>query len=500
MNQPGTDSLPDQLDVCIKQFSSAFDHCFDFVIRRFALPPGKEAALLYLEGIVDTTMLVRYVVEPLATASEPFHSMADVHHRMAVPNMERFHAFQDAAMGMSAGKAVLLLDGESEALAFEFCSWEKRNIEEPTSETVVRGPREGFVENVATNTSLLRRKLRHPDLKMERMTIGRYSQTEVVISYIQGIIEPHLVEEMQTRLQRIDVDGILESAYIEELIEDNPYSPFPQVGSTERPDTVAAALLEGRIAVFVGGTPFVLLAPNTFAMFMQASEDYYQRYYIASAVRMLRYLFTLIALLAPSIYVAVLSYHQEMIPSKLILSMSQSRESIPFPAFVEALLMEITFEALREAGVRLPKQVGAAVSIVGALVIGQAAIAAGLVSAPMVMVVAITGIASFLIPHYPAGISIRLLRFPIICLAGLLGLLGVMLSIILIIVHLTGLRSFGAPYLMPLAPFRLEGFKDLFVRAPRWLLTERPRLTGQRNARRQGTPQKPGPRNKGGLP
>ncbi|MBO7743112.1 spore germination protein [Paenibacillus sp. MWE-103] len=496
MNKP----IPNLLNDCLTQLTEAFDRCFDFNVHRFDLRSGKEAVVLYIGGITDVEMVTRYFVSPLTNLQIPVESLQDACKQLSMPNLSKLSLLQEVVMAISSGMTVLLLDGENEALSGDFSNWEKRNIEEPSSETVVRGPREGFVETLATNTSLLRRKLRHPDLKIEKMTIGRYSQTDVLISYIDGVIEPKLVEEMRSRLLRIDVDGVLESAYIEELIEDNPYSPFPQLGSTERPDTVAAALLEGRIAVFVAGTPFVLLAPNTLAMFMQSAEDYYQRYYIATAVRLLRYLFTAIALLAPSIYVAVLSFHHEMIPSKLILTMAQSRESIPFPAFIEALLMEITFEAMREAGVRLPKQVGAAVSIVGALVIGQAAISAGLVSAPMVMVVAITGIASFLIPHYPVGIAIRLLRFPIICMAGILGLLGVMLSIILIVVHLLGLRSFGTPYLSPIAPFRFEGFKDVLVRAPRWLLATRPRFTGFSNARRQSgylKPGTPGRRNNG---
>ena len=259
---------------------------------------------------------------------------------------------------------------------------------------------------------------------------------------------------MMNRLKRIEIDGILESGYIEEMIEDNPYSPFPQIMTTERPDIACSNLLEGRAVILVEGTPFSLIAPISFFSLIQSHEDYYQRFMIGTIIRWLRYLFLGVSLLFPSLYVAILTFHQEMVPAQLLLSMAASREAVPFPAIVEALLMEIAFEALREAGVRLPKQIGSAVSIVGALVIGQAAVQAGLVSAPMVIIVAITGISSFMIPRYVAGIAIRMLRFPIMLLAATLGLLGIMMAIIAIAIHLCTLRSFGVPYLAPLAPLK----------------------------------------------
>ena len=247
------------------------------------------------------------------------------------------------------------------------------------------------------------------------------------------------------------------------------------------------------MVILVDGTPFVLVAPITFFSLLQSPEDYYQRYLISSVIRILRFVFMVFSLVLPSLYVAVLTYHQEMVPTNLLISAASSRESVPFPALVEALMMEITFEALREAGVRLPKQVGAAVSIVGALVIGQAAVQAGLISAPMIIVVAITGIASFMVPHYSQGISLRMLRFPIMLLAGSLGLLGIMLGVITIVVHLCTLRSFGVPYLSPIAPLKDRELKDTLIRAPWWKMNTRPRLTGEFNPTRQSSGQKPEP-------
>jgi len=319
-----------------------------------------------------------------------------------------------------------------------------------------------------------------------------------MITYIQDLSDETLIEEITQRIKRIDIDGILESGYIEELIQDNSYSPFPQVLVTERPDTAVSNLLEGRVVIVVDGTPFVLIAPTTFYSLFQSGEDYYHHFVISTATRWLRLIFLFISLLLPSLYVAVITYHQEMVPTKLLLTMVDSREAIPFPALVEALLMEITFEGLREAGLRLPKQVGAAVSIVGALVIGQAAVAAGLVSDPMVMVVALTGIASFTIPRYNIAIPFRLLRFPIMLLAGTFGFIGIMMGLLAIIIHLSTLRSFGVPYLSPLAPMKRRDMKDTLIRAPLWKLNTRPHLTGEYNKYRQSSNQKPFPEKESG--
>lgn len=394
---------------------------------------------------------------------------------------------------LSTGQPVLLIDREARALYFGLQKWDKRAVAEPEAETIIRGPREGFTEALTVNTAMIRRRIRNPGLKMKSLSLGRHTRTKVVVTYIQEITDSTLVEEVINRLRRIDIDGVLESGYLEEFIEDNPYSPFPQVINTERVDIVAANLLEGRVAILMEGTPFALVVPATLASLMQSPEDYYQRFIIGTAIRWLRYFFIGISLLLPSLYVAVISFHQELIPTSLLVTIASSRDRVPFPALVEALLMEIMFEILREAGVRLPKQVGAAVSIVGALVIGQAAVGAGLVSTPMVMVVAITGIASFATPRYTTAIAFRMLRFPIIFLAGTMGLVGVILGIIVIVVHLCTLRSFGVPYLAPIVTTQFVEFKDVIIRAPMWKMDRRPHFTGKYNAHRMGPDLKPDP-------
>jgi hypothetical protein len=492
---PPQDALSVNLDENVQALHSIYTDCSDVVFRSFSIGGKTMAMLLYIEGLSNKDSIEHYVLSPLMQeASAEFGDLRRIlEQRIPVSNVKTIMTFTDCIEQISAGKPVILIEQQTSGLSLSMAMMEKRAIEEPSAEPVVRGPREGFTETLSVNISLLRRRLRSPKLKMQQIKIGRYTQTEVVLAYIEGIADPTLIEEAGNRLRRIDIDGVLESSYIEELIEDNPFSLFPQVLNTERPDIALAYLLEGHVVILVNGTPSVLIAPVTIYSLLQSAEDYYQRFLYSTAIRWLRYGALVISLLLPSLYVAVLTYHQEMVPTSLFYSIAQSREEIPFPVLVEALIMEITFEALREAGLRLPKQVGAAVSIVGALVIGQAAVSAGIVSAPMVMVVAITGIASFMIPRYSAGIALRLLRFPIMLLAGMLGLLGVMLGVIVTIMHMCTLRSFGVPYLSPMGPMKGRDMKDVMMRAPRWMLNTRPSLTGESNTYRQSPGQKPGP-------
>ena len=488
------DNLSEDLQENINSLKYIYTDCPDVIFRTFLMGNSRKAVLIYIEGLSNIEEIDKNVLNPLIKLeTKTIFDYSILEEKLPVSKVKQVNMIEDVIKQVSVGNPVVLIDQQSQGVSMGLAKWEKRSIEEPTAETVVRGPRDGFTETLTVNISLLRRKLKSPDLKLKKISIGRYTQTQVAVMYIDGLIDQTLLDEVNNRLSRIDIDGILESGYIEEFIEDYPYSPFPQLLNTERPDVVSANLLEGRVAILVDGTPFALIAPITFYSLFQAAEDYYQRFLIGTLIRWLRYTFLLIALLLPSTYVAILTFHQEMIPTTLLLSVAKSREEIPFPALVEALIMEITFEALREAGIRLPKQIGSAVSIVGALVIGQAAVSAGLVSAPMVMVVAITGIASFSIPRYNAAIAIRMLRFPIMFIAGTLGLLGIILCLLTIIVHLSTMRSFGVPYLSPMAPMKGREMKDVLIRAPWWSLKTRPRLTGNGNQYRQSNGQKSGP-------
>ncbi|WP_246218314.1 spore germination protein [Litoribacterium kuwaitense] len=358
----------------------------------------------------------------------------------------------------------MLLEDAETGLAIDVQHHFHRNLEEPVAESVVRGNRIGFIESIDQNIALLRNYLKTDAFLFETLILGKYTKTTVGIAYIDGVAERKLIEEVRMRLEHIEADGVIETGDIEELIEDHPNSIFPQMVVTERVDVVVSSMLEGKVAILVNGTPFVLVVPGTFFSLTQSPDDYYQRFFVGSFIRLLRLFFIFIALCLPAIYVAFSTFHQELIPSQLLLTIVVSREAIPFPAVVELLIMDITFEGLREAGLRLPKQIGAAVSIVGALVIGEASVNAGLVSRPMVVIIALTGIASFIMPRFNLSTSFRLLRFPLTLAAASFGFIGLFAGLMMILTHLCSLRSFGVPFMEPIAPLHTFRLKDSFIR------------------------------------
>ncbi|GAB2697192.1 spore germination protein [Paenibacillus thermoaerophilus] len=460
--------------------------CSDAVIREFRIQSGPRALVVYIDGLakteaVDRTMQALMILEGGESDLERL-----IMTTLPVSQLNPTYNFGDLLANVLSGDTGLLVDGNASAMTMGYRDSEHRSVSEPETESVIRGPREGFTENLRTNTSMIRRKIRSPNLKMKPLIVGRETNTNIVVSYMDGIADPELVREVITRIESIRIDGVLETGYIEELIQDNGYSPFSQAQYTERPDTVAASLLEGRVAILVDGTPFVLLVPIVFWQWFQASEDYYERFMIGTLLRILRLIFFVVALTTPAIYIAVTTYHQEMIPTNLLLSIATSREPIPFPAVVEAMIMEVAFEALREAGIRLPRTVGQAVSILGALVVGQAAVQAGIVSAAMVIVVSLTGIASFTLPRFNGAISIRMLRFPLMILAAAFGLMGIVIGGLLILGHMAKLRSFGIPFLSPVSPLHVKDLKDVIYRAPWWNMRDRPRFLRGGDKRRFG--------------
>ena len=421
-----------------------------------------KAELIYIPGMSDGQEIDNSVLNPLMRAQDvDVTDMQAVKNQvLAIVSLDEIEYIEACARELIKGYPLLLIDGCDSALLLKIAKWEKRSVEEPKTEPSLRGPREGFTESVNTNLSLLRRKIQSVNLKMKSLRLGRYTETEIYIAYIEGLADQTLIEEVFRRVQRIDLDSVLETGYIEELTEDSPYSPFPQQQFTERADIAAASLLEGRVVILVDGTPDVLIVPTTLVSLVQAADDYYNRSIYSSSLRFLRYCTLFISLFLPGVYVALLNFHQEMVPSKLLISIASAREAIPFPTIVEVLMMQLTFEVLREAGLRLPRQIGSAITIVGALVVGEAAVSAGLVSAPIVIIIAFTGIAGFTAPHYSLELSIRLLRLLLILLGGTLGILGVMFGIIAVAIHLCTLRSFGVPYLSPIAPFVASDMKD----------------------------------------
>ncbi|WP_312889095.1 spore germination protein [Desertibacillus haloalkaliphilus] len=467
--------------------------CSDVVFRKLKIGP-KYAYLIFIDGLVDTASLEFHAIHELYEYEGKDVTIATIEEQLvSIAEISKKTFIEDIVDEVVSGNTALVVDGINEAILFEANGFETRGITEPETESSIRGPREGFNENLATSIALLRRKLRTKNLKYLNRKVGTETQTKLVVAYLDGLASQELVDEVQRRLDRIEIDGVLESGYIEELIEDNPSSLFPQIQITERPDTVAANLLEGRVAILIDGTPFAMVMPVTFWQLFQASEDYYSRFYISIFLRWVRFIFLSVAIFLPAVYIALTTFHYEMIPTKLLFTFAASREAIPFPAFVEAILMELAFEALREAGVRLPKTIGQAVSILGALVIGTAAVEAGIVSAPMVIVVSLTGIASFTIPRFNVAISIRLLRFPMMILAAIFGLFGIIIGTVFLLTHLCKLRSFGVPYLAPLAPLSVNELKDVFIRTPWWAMEKRPKHIVANNMKRESVNLKPSP-------
>ncbi|CAM3924267.1 spore germination protein [Cohnella lubricantis] len=447
--------------------------CYDFMVDPQALNFDILKAMMYLppqlrEADIKPDQLLDIVVNDTLYY---YKIKLEIRPKLWIDNLTR-------------GRTVILIDGIDEALVLETRQIDKRAIEQPATEQVIRGPREGFIEVLSTNLTLIRYRLQTSDLRVKVMELGRRTKTAVAVCYMEDLTNPDLVEEVHRRLSKIDIDAVTDSGILEQFIEDNHFSPFPQVQYTERPDKVVSNLVEGRVCILVDGSPLALIVPTAFNQFYQTVEDYTERFLLMSAVRFARLIAIIFSLIFPSLYVAIISFNPELIPTEFAVAVAGGRAGVPFPAVVEVLIMEVSMEVLREATIRLPQQVGGALSIVGVLVIGQAAVSAGFASPITVVIIALTTIGSFATPAYNAALALRLLRFPLVVLAGVFGLYGVMIGLILIANHMLSLKSFGVPYLSPLAPGIFQGMKDMLFRAPLWWMPKRPGLLQTQNLHR----------------
>lgn len=437
------------------------------------------AAALHLSGLVQPEAVDEFIVGSLLGVTnemlnEQIPATGNVmdfilNRTLEIGDAKVQDEWKEILLAILSGDTVILIEGYASAIVCDTQGGETRSVTEPTSQLVVRGPKDSFVESLATNISLIRRRLKTPNLRLEYMRIGEVSQTIVALMFIKGIVDEKLVDEVRKRLGEIKIDAILESGYIEELIQDKTFTPFPTINNSERPDVAASNLLEGRIVLVVDGTPFILILPAVFTLFFQSSSDYAERFDISFFMLLIRYISFIVLILGPSIYIALTTFHYEMIPTTLLINLLSQRENVPFPAFVEAILMEGAFEIIREAGVRMPRAVGQTVSVVGALILGQAVVEAGIITPVMVIVVALTGIASFAIPSYNMAISGRIIRFAFLILAGMFGFYGITLGLIVLVAHMNSLRSFGIPYLSPVVPLSVKRQKDTFLRLPVWI-------------------------------
>nr|WP_206155065.1 spore germination protein [Clostridium muellerianum] len=469
-----------------------FNGCSDFIIRELKITnnPKLGSMFAYIDNMVKTDLIGETILEKLTYKNEGFTytpgSKEYSQYLLGIRDEDIYTNMNEAIDSILSGKIVLFTDGLNVAMTININNPPGRNIEEPVVESVIRGPREGFTESIATNIALIRKKIKSTNLKMESFKLGRETRTNVTISYLSHIANGNIVKELKERINKIDCNAVLGANYIKEYIEDEHISGFPTIFSTERPEVVAGKLLEGRIAIFVDGTPLVCTVPAIFIEFFFTSEDYYLNFIPVTINRWIRYISFIIALILPGSYVAITTFHQEVIPTPLLVTIMKARSGVPYPALVECLLMLFAYEILREAGVRMPRAVGQAISVVGALVLGQAAVEAGLVSTPMIIVVAITAISSFAVPLSDLNMAITFPRFIFLILGGTFGLLGLIIGTIILLLKLISIRSFGVPYMGPLAPVVGDELLDTFMRRPIWARFKRPWLiTWRRSIKRK---------------
>lgn len=475
-----TYSFEDTADRLRKDLSGNAD-----IIMRELFVGGNEnidALLIYLNGNTDKKMLNDNIIRPLMSCKGVENTSLSgeklkehlIKKCLQTGSVNFEKSYDAAVQNLFGGEIVLLVKGIDGFLNLTIEGGPQRQISEPETEKRIRGTREGFVEDIWANIGMIREFVRDPLFRIEMIKVGERSKTDVAIAYVKGLADPKIVEEVSKRISKIKIDSVLSSGYVEQYIEDNPWSVFPQLQGTEKPDKAVANMLEGRILIIVDRSPFVFSAPAVFIEFFQATEDYYEKPFIGIFARVIRSLAFLVAIMGTSIYISLTSFHPELIPSDLLISFARMRKKVPFPPVIEALMMEFIVEVLREAGVRLPTAVAATLGVVGGIILGDAAIRSNLVSPVMVVVIAVTTVCNFVLPNYSMTLVLRLLRLFLILLSAAFGAYGIALGLLIIVIHLARLESFSVPYLSPFAPFRYKGMKDALLRMPLWKLTKRP--------------------------
>ena len=428
---------------------------------------GVPCAVLMCEGMVNTQTFSEMFAEPLTRLRLEKPGPDSVldwvrHQSLLAPDQKEIHTFGELFRFMMSGFVVLLIDGIAGGSVFGIQGFSGRSVGEPAGETNVRGSREGFSEMLRPNMSLLRRRFKSPDLIFEMTVFGDKSRTDCTLVYLRGAVSDELLREVKYRLSKVKIDVVLESGYLQPFLDSKPLSLFSGVGVTERPDTLCAKVAEGRVGLLVDGTPYALIVPYLFAENFQSLDDYSHRPYFATFIRWLKYAAFALSILLPGLYVAVGSFHPELLPATILTSLVVSEETTPFPLMFEALAVFFIYEIVREAGLRMPQAVGHAVSIVGALVIGDAAVNAGIIGAPMVIVVGDTAISSFVVPSLYEPVTV--LRFAFILIGGLSGVFGVVLALCAVIVNLCAVNPLGVPATSPATPFSLYPMRDVLFR------------------------------------
>lgn len=495
----------EELEKNIEVLEALFFNWGDIVKKKFILQRHQQNLaiyIIYIDGLTDNEMVERTITHPLLYEWEQLCTKGDIkdegligealfqsiyHAQTEAVDLVPQNTIQGAVSAILKGDTAIFIDHVEQCMVLSTKKLPTRSITAPEKEAGLRGPRDSFNENFRINTALIRRRIKDPKLKLEQGEVGLRSRTVYGLMYMEDLIYPELLGHIKEKINSFVIDGVYDAGMWVHLLEEKWYSPFPQVQTTERPDKVASALLEGRVALVVDNSPEVILLPTTFNTFFQAADDYYNRFAVGSFARILRYLAAFISVLLPGLYVAITCYYPQVLPTNFLLAIAGARNNITFPIMVEVLLMELLFELLREAGIRLPGQMGNTIGVVGGLIVGQAAVEASLVSTIVVIVVALTAIASFSIPNEEFSSTFRLLKFFMIILGAVWGLYGIFLGMLILVIHLSSLESFGIPYMMPLTSGSVDGnveYQDFVIRKPVFTMKNRPLYT-MRNKRRR---------------
>ncbi|MDF2841371.1 MAG: GerA spore germination protein [Clostridia bacterium] len=454
-----------RLDDNFKYMNEKFSDSPDVKRQKLILKDGTPVLLVYVEGLVDVSLLQRDVIPNLMQldSSNVFDESMQ-YANLPSANTTLTDRLEVLMTYVLIGWPILFINGFDRAIAVNLIKFEKRSISEAKNEKNVKGSDEAFIESISVNIATLRRTVKTNRLKIKMITTGDITNQTVALIYIEDLANPQNIEALYRKIDEISYDGLFDVSYIEQLIADNQITPFPHYMTTERPDRTLSCLLEGMVAIMVDGSSNALMAPVTFFSFFQAPDDYNGNWLVGSLIRLLRMFGLVIALFLPALYIAIVSYHYYMIPLNLLIPLAESRAKVPFPPIIEVLILETTLEMLREATIRLPTYIAMSLGVVGGLIIGQAAVDAGIVSNIIIIVVSITAIASFIIPNYDMALTVRYIRFIVMFFASIFGIIGVVICAVFIIAHLVVLESLGEPYFKPLFPFRLNDFKDTYLR------------------------------------
>ena len=481
----------------IEILESLFSDWGDLVRKTFCLKRrtgNVELYIIYIDGLTNNEMVERTITRPLLyewrdVEDDMTESVFDTffHKETEAVDLTETDQMMEAVSAVLKGDTAIFVSGEERAMILSTKRYPTRSVAEPDKEAGLKGPKDSFNENFRTDTALLRRRIKDPKMKLKQGVIGQRSRTVYGLMYMEDLVYPSLLENIEKKLESFSIDGIYDSGMLVHLLEGKWYSPFPQIQTTQRPDKAASAILEGRVVLVVDNSPEVIILPTTFNTFFQAADDYYNRFAVGTFARCIRYLAAYITVLLPGLYVAITCYYPQVLPTDFLLAIVGARSDVTFPIVAEVLLMELLFELLREAGIRLPGQMGNTIGVVGGLIVGQAAVDAALVSTIVVIVVALTAIASFAIPNEDFSSTFRLLKFAMIFLGAVWGLYGIMLGILVIRIHLASLESFGIPYMMPLTAGSIDDeieFQDFVLRKPIFTMKDRPVYTRRHNRTR----------------